>query len=444
MSGYNFRETIGFVTDGVDDEFVPLSQAYPRNTGGIDFGWSANPVNSSDRDAAVDPKLAGGARGDNTGLQSIFAFNTGNGSFDVTLALGDAVFASTAYCDIVDLDTSNAVQSVLAVVANNVTVSGGEWVDASGVLRASAAAWVSDNLVSNVTVTSGRLGIRIADSSANAQRTLLSHIGIEAVAAGPVITDVNTTNVVQVGDTPIVTGTSFLATGGTQAWGGVSVGFSSWSDTSITSSAITRGDLAYDTNYDWIVTDNLAAASTAVSVQLAIETGFQFVTLSSPIITLVGGYRTSLCYGSVPDCVTGDQLRVPLLTDQGKAIDISAADGTFVITGAGDTEQTFDFEIWDANAATGDKWSASAAVVVNGNIVGAVPAASRTSVFHIAAALRALETYTHTQTNEIVVEWLESEGISRTTLNGMLYGYLGGLGYTGSIDDRMKQWREAG
>jgi len=196
-----------------------------------------------------------------------------------------------------------------------------------------------------------------------------SYVFNPVAASGPVITDVNTTETVQVGDTPIVTGTSFLATGGTQSWNGVSVGFSSWADTSITSSAITRGDLAYDTNYDWVVTDNLAVASSPLSVQLAIETGYQFVTLSSPIIALVGGVRTSLCYGAVPDCVTGDQLRVPLLTDQGKAIDISAADGTFVITDAGNTEQTFSFEIWDADGPTGEKWSESTAVVINGVIV---------------------------------------------------------------------------
>ena len=191
----------------------------------------------------------------------------------------------------------------------------------------------------------------------------------DSIGGGPTITNVNTTNVVQVGDTPVVTGTSFLATGGTQAWGGVSVGFSSWADTSITSTAITRGDLAYNTNYDWIVTDNLAAASTAQSVQLAIETGYRVVTLSSPIIVLVGGYRTSLCYGSVPDCVTGDQLRGPTTTNEGKALTINV-DGTFSIAAAGNTEQTFSFEIWDANAATNDKWSASTAAVVNGVIVG--------------------------------------------------------------------------
>ena len=71
---------------------------------------------------------------------------------------------------------------------------------------------------------------------------------------------------------------------------------------------------------------------------------------------------------------------MPLLTDQGKAIDISSADGTFVITDAGNTEQTFEFEIWDADAATGDKWSASTAVVVNGVIVGATTSNPRVSL----------------------------------------------------------------
>ena len=71
-----------------------------------------------------------------------------------------------------------------------------------------------------------------------------------------------------------------------------------------------------------------------------------------------------------------------------------------------------------------------------------IPPASRTSVFHIAAALRALETYTHNQTNELVVEWLESEGVSRSNLNVMLYGYLGGLGYAGTMNERLKAWSD--
>ena len=182
-------------------------------------------------------------------------------------------------------------------------------------------------------------------------------------------TDVNTTNTVQVDDTPTVTGTSFLATAGSQAWNAETVGVDTWADTSILCTAITRGDKSYDTNYDWIVTDNLAVDSAALSVQLEIETGFQFVSLVDPIIALVGGEITSLCYNTSPACVTGDQLKVPLLTDQGKAIDISAADGTFVITAAGNTLQTFSFEIWDATGPTNEKWSLSIAAVINGIIV---------------------------------------------------------------------------
>ena len=113
-----------------------------------------------------------------------------------------------------------------------------------------------------------------------------------------------------------------------------------------------------------------------------------------------------------------------------------AADGTFTT----DADQTEIIDVAYFAPSTG-QWSCLALTISASGVGATIPPASRTSVFHIAAALRALETFTHTQTNELVVEWLESEGISRTTLNGMLYGYLGGLGYTGSIEDRMKKWR---
>lgn len=69
-----------------------------------------------------------------------------------------------------------------------------------------------------------------------------------------------------------------------------------------------------------------------------------------------------------------------------------------------------------------------------------IPPASRTSVYHIANYLRSLETYSSVQCNELVVEWLISEGVSRSQLNVMLYAYLGGLGYTGTFNDRIRKW----
>jgi hypothetical protein len=236
--------------------------------------------------------------------------------------------------------------------------------------------WTTDSLnagsghkvyVANKTTTAGATTFS-PTTGVSVQGVLGSYVFDPVSASGPSITNVNTTNVVQVGDVYNVTGTSFLATAGSQTFGGQSITATTWADTSLANPEFVRGDLNY-ANHDWIVADNLAVASAAVSVQLAIEAGYQVVTLSNPIITLVGGYRTSLCYGSVPDCVTGDQLRAPTTTTQGNALTINV-DGTFSITGAGNTEQTFSFEVWDANAATNDKWSASTAAVVNGVIVG--------------------------------------------------------------------------
>ena len=65
---------------------------------------------------------------------------------------------------------------------------------------------------------------------------------------------------------------------------------------------------------------------------------------------------------------------------------------------------------------------------------------SKFSVNSLAAYLRETGNYTNTQTNAIVFEWLLSEGVRRTQLNQMLYEFLGGLGHTGSLDDRLAKW----
>jgi len=65
---------------------------------------------------------------------------------------------------------------------------------------------------------------------------------------------------------------------------------------------------------------------------------------------------------------------------------------------------------------------------------------SKFSINSLAAYLRETGNYTNTQTNAIVFEWLLSEGVRRTQLNQMLYEFLGGLGHTGSLDDRLAKW----
>ena len=76
-------------------------------------------------------------------------------------------------------------------------------------------------------------------------------------------------------------------------------------------------------------------------------------------------------------------------------------------------------------------------------VASAIPPVSRGNVNKIADYLRSTEAYSQVQTNQIVMEWLIGEGIPRTELNEMLHNYLGNLGYTGTLDDRLKQWVKA-
>ena len=45
--------------------------------------------------------------------------------------------------------------------------------------------------------------------------------------------------------------------------------------------------------------------------------------------------------------------------------------------------------------------------------------------------------------NTIIMNWLVDEGIKRTQLNEMFYKYLGNLGYTGNLNERIKQWENS-
>jgi len=74
--------------------------------------------------------------------------------------------------------------------------------------------------------------------------------------------------------------------------------------------------------------------------------------------------NTSLAYLASPPFATGDQMEVPLLTDQGKSI-ILNTDCTFVITAASGI-QTFPVRGWDA---TDETWSVSAIATINGVVV---------------------------------------------------------------------------
>jgi len=178
--------------------------------------------------------------------------------------------------------------------------------------------------------------------------------------AGPQITNIDGDNDVYPAQSAVITGTSFGATqgSGTVTLGGVTQTVTAWADTSITVT-VTQAGLKYG-SHDLIVTDDSAVASSALSTTLSPEATLTFIDVVNPVSD-----STSLFFGASPAVATGDQVESPLLTDQGKVLTV-AANGTFVVSDAGNTLQTFSIRVWDDTDST---WSSAAVATINDTVV---------------------------------------------------------------------------
>jgi hypothetical protein len=137
--------------------------------------------------------------------------------------------------------------------------------------------------------------------------------------------------------------------------------------------------------------------------------------------------------------VTGDQAVWDTLSDPDSAVVIVNDELHWDVNPAPTSNQTVGFY----RISSAGTYDTDDSILFDAGAGGSVvPADSRTSVYHIANHLRSLGTYDSQQCNELVAEWLLSGGVSRTQLNVMLYEYLGGLGYTGTFNDRIRKWRE--
>ena len=141
LRGLNCRTTEDFVTDGVREQF--LSNAlYPQAVGGMTLGYEAVQANTSNRDAGVDPRLAGIHFKLNTaGNPAVFRLDLARvGSYVIRLAVGDAGTAQAEhYVRIRDTDSD------VLVIAEPTGTNADEFIDATGVKRA-LVDWPSQNL----------------------------------------------------------------------------------------------------------------------------------------------------------------------------------------------------------------------------------------------------------------------------------------------------------
>jgi|694.fasta_scaffold97578_4 hypothetical protein len=181
--GINFRASSGYVTDGTGETYS-LSEAYPTTRSGKTFGFDVDiNANSRDRSNGIDRRLAGGAQKNNSAGLFKFYFDLpeGAGTYDVRLALGDNDNAQTHRCVIRDGDGGAALATI------NAGTGTAEWLDATGVLRTSAANWASNNAAAQLAFTGTQMVLDLGNHAGGTNATFIAHVSMEKVNTGAVL-----------------------------------------------------------------------------------------------------------------------------------------------------------------------------------------------------------------------------------------------------------------
>jgi len=212
QQGFDFRNTSTFVTDPPGDTYVLSSTAYPTTVNGVTFGWaSTSGVQARDRNAQLDPRLAGINFVNNGAPASFYVDLPSPGAYSLSLAMGDASYAQCyTRCQIQFFDGS----TLLATVAGGQSQAG-YFYDAQG-NNWSAASWPSNNVSLPVTLSGTRLTVVVGLSQANGDVTPLAFLGVTQNSGGPSFTIVASPPSLSIA--PGNQGTSTITTTGTNGF----------------------------------------------------------------------------------------------------------------------------------------------------------------------------------------------------------------------------------
>lgn len=157
--GIDFRDTSGFVTDPANCTYTFTSgdgDLYPKTRGGVGpFGWdttkgggdSHRSGNSRDRDSGIDSRLAGLEFGCGATPCYFRIDLPAPGSYKLFFAFGDATGGANA------VDSKIYDNSTFLTEIGPISNSAGQFVDASGTNRTSAADWVTNGAPTFITQT---------------------------------------------------------------------------------------------------------------------------------------------------------------------------------------------------------------------------------------------------------------------------------------------------
>ena len=178
QQGFDFRNTAGFVNDPPGDSYVLPTTAYPTKVNGVTFGWAKiAPISGRDRSTSVDPRLAGINFVSNGAPGTFYVDLPAAGTYNLSLAMGDAGWMQCwVQCQVQFLDGS-----IVLATLNWGALNLGYFCDAMGNVW-SAAAWPSNNLSQQVTLTGTRLTMVIGTNKATGDATPVAFLGISQIS----------------------------------------------------------------------------------------------------------------------------------------------------------------------------------------------------------------------------------------------------------------------
>jgi len=179
---FDFRNTPGYVNDLSGNNYVLPTTGYPtRSNSGYSFGWvKTSLVQGRDRNASLDPRLAGINYINNGSTATFYADLPSAGAYSLSLAMGDAGYqACWGQCQIQFLDGNTLLATVTGGATNM-----GYFYDAQG-KNWSAAAWPTNSLNQQVTLSGTRLTVVVGTTKATGDNTPIAFLGVTQVAGAP-------------------------------------------------------------------------------------------------------------------------------------------------------------------------------------------------------------------------------------------------------------------
>jgi hypothetical protein len=226
-----------------------------------------------------------------------------------------------------------------------------------------------------------------------------------------------------------VTGTDLTtATINSFTFSGINCSGVSAADANTLNFTMITGGAQLGVSHNFVLTAD-SVASTPLSATFNPPTGMQFGDLTVGYASLHP--QSFLVLAGLTDLAAGDQVVLDLVDDQGGDITFDPTTGLVSTTTPASVTKSFDYYIQDASDGYSRGLTGTWTIL-------AEPTPGSGEETNFTSWIRSLG-YSD-QVNDDFHLFMDSQGIPKGAFNDRFMAYLGGLGYTGTLSDRIKAW----